>query len=301
MKQKTTHSNSSYHLAFVALKVLKDNDSKMLLSDLLNEVYKRESKNITPAMEGSYSNGAVIWKDRLQTGSDIFVKAGFLKKQKGTWYLTVDGEKVLSKKRDDVIEQAKKAYRDWQNNRKSQNLPIHDEIDEDKSQAGDNLGQYESNAKSEIQGYIKSMLPYQFQDLCAALLRSMKYHVRDVAPPGPDGGIDVLAYTDPLGSRVPRIKVQVKHQAKTKPGKPAINQLAGLLTDGDIGVFISSSGFASGCRDCARNSGKHLELIDMERFIDLWQKHYDNLSEEDKSLLPMQSIYFLDKKRVGNE
>ena len=39
----------------------------------------------------------------------------------------------------------------------------------------------------------------------------------------------------------------------------------------------------------------------MEDFVKLWKKHYDNLSEEDKSLLPMQSIYFLDKKRVGNE
>ena len=298
MKQKTTHSNSSYHLAFVALKVLKDNDSKMLLPDLLNEIYKREGENITPEMEGSYSNGTIVWKDRTQSGSDIYVKAGFLKKQGGTWYLTAAGEKVLSKKEDDVIAQARKAYRDWQNNRKSLNLPIHDAADEDKSQVGDNLDQHKGNAESEIQGYIKYMSPYEFQELCAALIRSMKYHVRDVSPPGPDGGIDVLAYTDPLGSRVPRIKVQVKHQATTKPGKPAISQLAGLLTDGDIGVFISSSGFASGCRDFARNSGKHLELIDMERFIDLWQKHYDNLSEEDKSLLPLEPIYFLDKKRV---
>ena len=298
MKQKTTYRNSSYHLAFVALKVLKDNDSKMLLSDLLNEVYKREGENITPEMKGSYSNGAIIWKDRAQTGGDIFVKAGFLMKQKGTWYLTAAGEKVLSKKENDVIAQAKKAYNDWQNNRKSQNLPTHDVADEDISQAEDNLEQYQSNALDGIQAHIKSKSPNEFQDLCAALIRSMKYHVRHVSPPGPDGGIDVLAYTDPLGSREPRIKVQVKHQATTKPGKPVIRQLIGLLTDGDIGVFISSSGFASGCRDLARDSSKHLELIDMERFIDLWQKHYDNLSEEDKSLLPLQPIYFLDKKRV---
>jgi predicted Mrr-cat superfamily restriction endonuclease len=33
-----------------------------------------------------------------------------------------------------------------------------------------------------------------------------------VAPPGPDGGIDLIAHTDPLGTTGPRIKVQVKRR-----------------------------------------------------------------------------------------
>ena len=44
------------------------------------------------------------------------------------------------------------------------------------------------------------MPPYQFQDLVAALLRAMGYHVAWVAPPGKDGGTDIVAYTDPLGA-----------------------------------------------------------------------------------------------------
>jgi len=38
----------------------------------------------------------------------------------------------------------------------------------------------------------------------------MGYHVAWVAPPGPDGGVDVIAQSDPLGINGPRIKVQVK-------------------------------------------------------------------------------------------
>lgn len=40
----------------------------------------------------------------------------------------------------------------------------------------------------------------------------MGYYIQSVAPRGKDGGIDIVAYTDPLGAKIPRIKVQVKHK-----------------------------------------------------------------------------------------
>jgi len=33
--------------------------------------------------------------------------------------------------------------------------------------------------------------------------------------------------------------------------------------------------------------------MDMKRFIDLWKTHYSDMSEEDKSLLPLREIMFL--------
>ena len=33
--------------------------------------------------------------------------------------------------------------------------------------------------------------------------------------------------------------------------------------------------------------------MDMKRFIDLWKTHYSDMSEEDKSLLPLRDIMFL--------
>jgi uncharacterized protein with gpF-like domain len=59
------------------------------------------------------------------------------------------------------------------------------------------------------------MPPYEFQELVADLLRAMGYHVAWIADAGKDGGIDIVAYNDPLGTRLPRIKVQVKrHNAQ---------------------------------------------------------------------------------------
>jgi hypothetical protein len=40
----------------------------------------------------------------------------------------------------------------------------------------------------------------------------MGYHVSWIAPPGKDRGIDVLAWTDPVGTKPPRIKVQEKRR-----------------------------------------------------------------------------------------
>jgi predicted Mrr-cat superfamily restriction endonuclease len=38
----------------------------------------------------------------------------------------------------------------------------------------------------------------------------MGYHTPFISPKGKDGGIDIIAYQDPLGLKTPRIKVQVK-------------------------------------------------------------------------------------------
>ena len=73
----------------------------------------------------------------------------------------------------------------------------------------------------------------------------MGYHVAWVSPPGRDQGIDVIAYTDPLGTSVPRIKVQVKRQPENKVNVDGLRSFMALLGDQDVGIFISTGGFTS--------------------------------------------------------
>jgi predicted Mrr-cat superfamily restriction endonuclease len=72
------------------------------------------------------------------------------------------------------------------------------------------------------------ILPYDFQKLVGALLVGMGYHVPRISPPGPDGGVDVVAYRDPLGVTSPRLKVQVKHRDQKVTVKE-VRELEGLL------------------------------------------------------------------------
>jgi restriction system protein len=120
----------------------------------------------------------------------------------------------------------------------------------------------------------------------------MGYYTPFVAPTGKDGGVDIIAYRDPLGTVSPRIKVQVKHRDQSA-SVHEIRQLMGLLQkDGDVGIFISSGGFTPDSKATARSSHVHVELIDLPRFIELWQEFYGKLSDEDKSMLPLTPIFF---------
>jgi restriction system protein len=37
----------------------------------------------------------------------------------------------------------------------------------------------------------------------------------------------------------------------------------------------------------------HVEIVDLLRFIQLWQQFYDKLTDEDKARLPLMPIYLL--------
>jgi restriction system protein len=148
-------------------------------------------------------------------------------------------------------------------------------------------------ARAEIDRHIDDLDPYEFQKLVAELLVAMGYHVPYVAPPGPDGGVDILAYTDPLGTTAPRIKVQVRHRDQKVAAKD-VRELEGLLRrEGDIGLIVSSGGFTSEANRELRSSVKHIETMDLDRLVFLWQLHYEKVREPAKALLPLVNVYFL--------
>jgi restriction system protein len=66
--------------------------------------------------------------------------------------------------------------------------------------------------------------------------------------------------------------------------------------DGDVGIFISTGGFTPDAKTTARSSHVHIELVNMNRLISLWQDFYPKMTDEDKSLLPLTTVYFLSPK-----
>jgi restriction system protein len=95
------------------------------------------------------------------------------------------------------------------------------------------------------------MNPYDFQHLVAGLLTAMAYHVSWVSPPGKDGGVDILAWPDPLGTRLPRIKVQVKRQ-QTAVNVDGLRSFMALPGDEDVGLFVCTGGFTKDAESEAR-------------------------------------------------
>lgn len=145
----------------------------------------------------------------------------------------------------------------------------------------------------EIDAHLRKMRPYDFQELVAALLRAMSYYVSWVAPPGKDGGTDIVALADPLGSRPPRIKVQVKRQ-QAAVTVDVVRSFMAVLGDEDVGLFVSVGGFTKDAAEEVRTQEKRrVTLIDLGRLFDLWVEFYPKLTDEARQRLPLRPIYFL--------
>jgi len=275
-----------------ALEILRDNGGEMRSRDVIAAVEQRVELDDW-AKQRYESSGTPRWITFLHFFTIDCAKAGLLVKKAGTWYLTPDGEKAIALGPRELLDEATRAYRKWDAERRDAEA-----IDEEVTPAGDGahviaMDQIQELANSSLERHIAAKNPYEFQELAAALLRGMGYFTPFVAPRGKDGGVDVIAYRDPLGTVSPRIKVQVKHRQDAARAEE-IRQLMGLLQrDGDVGIFISTGGFTNDARTAAQGGHVHVELIDLTRFIELWQEHYDKLSDEDRVLMPLVPVYFL--------
>jgi len=279
---------------FAAFNILKEEGGQLPVKDLMKKVEQRAPFSAWDE-EVYEKTGYVRWQTVMRFYSIDCVKAGFIVKKKGIWFLTKDGEEALALGETGLLAAANKAYREWDKSREPENGI--DGVDGDGSSEKEQdltIETMEQHALEGFQSYVEQLNPYEFQDLVAALLRGMGYFTPFVAPRGKDGGVDVIAYRDPLGTVHPRIKVQVKHRAQNPATVQEIRQLLGLLQkDGDVGMFVSSGGFTSDAKASALSAHVHMELVDFQRFISLWQDFYDKMSDEDKNLLPLRPVYFL--------
>ena len=281
---------------FATFKILKDAGGEMSGKDVLTKI--RDTVEFNEYEKHRYEKtGYIRWESILHFYTIDSMKAGFLRKQKGLWILTKEGESAIKLGPEELLSTATKIYREWDANRKKEK-PNEEELDGiniDKGQAQKALlNQYEDDANNGIRNYVINKNPYEFQDLVAGLLESMGYHISNIAERGPDGGIDIIAYTDPLGTKQPRIIVQVKHRSNDSISADEIQKLSGALKrNSDVGIFVTSGSFSKPAIKEARNSKEHIELIDFDRFVSLWVEYYPKMSDLQKNMLPLQPIFFL--------
>jgi len=284
----------------LALQILNEHGGEMRGSQVMDEIARRA--NFDEWEQGVYEKtGYTRWRSIFHFHSIGAIKTGLITKRRGIWYLTHEGTEALKFTSEQLRSFVNDGYRKWREaNPKTQVPDQEDEVLADQSPATTTqeaeltLDWIADRAIAVIKDFVYKKNPYEFQDLCAALLRGMGYYTPFIAPRGKDGGVDVIAYRDPLGTTPPRIKVQVKHKPDTSSGSKDIRELLGVLQkDGDVGIFISSGGFSSDAKQTASSSSIHVELIDLDRLIDLWQEFYGKLTDEDKAYLPLNPVYVL--------
>ena len=296
MKAKSKSYVTSAKTMFAAMTILSKNGGTMPIRILMQEIEKTVELSAWEK-EVLENTGNIRWQSNMHFTSVDYVRAGYLIKKKGNWTITPEGEDALKLGAEELRDEAWRRYRAWYRGKGQTNdekPTIQPEEDNDPAKETlIELETLEERAVNGIREYLKSKNPYEFQDLVAALLKAMGYYIQSVAPRGKDGGIDVVAYVDPLGAKTPRVKVQVKHKPETAIPASDVRALLGILKAGDIALFVTSGIYSNDAKQAASGSNNFIRLIDGDEFINMWQDYYDKMSDEDKNMLPLKRISFL--------
>ena len=287
-------SQTAAKTLFEAFKVLKEAGGQLKGSEVINKL--KERLEFTDWEKERYEKtGYIRWESILHFFTIDASKSGFMRKNKRLWILTEEGEKAMQKGPLVLFNLAHEGFLKWREaNPAKEKIEVEDIESQEEELQKINLEKSEEKAFEGIRDYIYKMNPYEFQDLVAALLKAMGYYISFVASRGKDGGVDIIAYQDALGIKTPRVKVQVKHKPNTASPVDDIRKLLGIMqSQNDVGIVVSSGGFTSDAQNKARESHIHVELIDLERLVDLWTQFYPKMTDEDKNRLPLQSVYFL--------
>lgn len=134
----------------------------------------------------------------------------------------------------------------------------------------------------------------RFEHFVAHLLETMGYRTQVTRASG-DGGFDIIAHRDPLGLEPPIIKVQCKRTVGSI-GAPAVQALTGTLAPGgqELGLFVTLGSYSKDAIHLGRTR-QDLRLVNGTELVQLVFEHYDKFAPEWKRLLPMRSLYVVDR------
>jgi restriction system protein len=273
--------------------ILLENPDGLQARDAMAELEERVPP--TDYENGSYPSGGRRYEKIVRFATVDFVKAGWMLKNKGIWTPTDVGREAYQAIADpaDFYKRAVQLYHEWKA-AQPEGEPVDDAKPDDvKSTPSQTFEEAEEAAWAEIWDYLQRIDPYELQRLVAGLLEAMGYHVSWIAPPGKDAGMDVLAWTDPLGTKPPRIKIQVKRR-KDNIAVDELRSFMALLGEDDVGLFVTTGGFTKDAQDEARTQEKRkITLIDRQRLVELWIEYMERIGEDARQLLPLKPIWFL--------
>ena len=250
--------------------------------------------------KGIYPSGGERFEKIVRFATVDCVKAGWLRKDEGVWSITDAGQKAYLAFPDPeaFYKEACRLYAAWKHLRDSaEALPVETGEPISIEAAVESLSVTVEAALdhswAEVSTFLHATDPFEFQEMVADLLRGMGYHVAWVSPPGKDNGVDVIAFTDPLGAAGPRIKAQVKRW-QSKVDSDGLKSFLATLSAGDLGLYVCLAGFTKDAQDYARNQEtRRVTLIDARRFFALWVEHYPKLADQARRRLPVIPVYFL--------
>lgn len=158
-------------------------------------------------------------------------------------------------------------------------------------QPGFDIEQY---AGDQVRNFVgRKFRGHELARLVNELLKAQGYRTR-VSPPGPDGGVDILVGTGPLGFDEPRLCVQVK-SGDFPVDVGVLRELQGILKNfgAQHGLLVAWGGYKSSVANEARRLFFDIRLWDAGDIVDEIYRNYDRLPPELQAELPLKRIWAL--------
>ena len=129
--------------------------------------------------------------------------------------------------------------------------------------------------------------------LVDAVLRADGW-VTTVSPPGPDGGVDILAGRGTLGLDAPRLCVQVKSQ-DSSADVTVYRTLQGAMQTFKVeqGLLVCWGGFTRAVLQESKQSHFVVRLWDSRDLLDVIYRNYEGLPAEIQAELPLKRVWML--------
>ena len=158
--------------------------------------------------------------------------------------------------------------------------------------ADDDTVDLEEAARDEILKFIQAKFKgHDLARLVDAVLRAQGYRT-EVSSPGPDGGVDILAGSGPLGFDQPRLCVQVRSGSGAE-GQKTLNELLGVVSKfgSEQGLLVSWGGFTKPVKQDARKDFFKIRLWNQGDLVDAILENYEGLDDQIKGELPLRRIW----------
>ena len=119
-------------------------------------------------------------------------------------------------------------------------------------------------------------------------------YITSLSPPGPDGGVDIIAGRGSLGFEAPRLCVQVK-SSSSPVSVDVLRSLHGTMKafGADQGLLVAWGGFKETVRTEAKTQFFSIRLWDSGELIRSVLANYEKLSPEIQAMLPLKRIWVL--------
>lgn len=168
------------------------------------------------------------------------------------------------------------------------------EADETSKVISEETVDIEESTRDQVTKYIGTKFKgHGMARLVEAILHAQGYVTRR-SPPGPDGGVDILAAAGPLGFNKPWLCVQVK-SSSSQVDVHVLRELQGVMSRvrAEQGLLVAWGGFNGACIKEASDAFFAIRLWDQGALLEEIFKYYERFDDALRAELPLKKIWAL--------